>query len=214
METRARSVTRFDVGSSPPTRPPEGSIEGRFLRSAPGQDTHGSQRSLARYYPGAPPLTPPRRDRASDAVPSVERSGSEDRSRQTLSLADSFCEGRGFGSSRRHETSRRWPEAMPASLLSVRGNHAASTPAGAPHEQTPPASVQRQPLPHPHVAALACGFAVVWQPQVQLAPGQAAHWQLGVSIEFMAVPFWSFEPGGSVETHSVDARCRRIERNG
>jgi len=103
---------------------------------------------------------------------------------------------------------------MPACLLSVPGNHAAPTPAGAAHEQTPPASVQRQPPPHPHATTLACGLAVAWQPHVQVAPGQAAHWQLVVPIEFMAVPFWSFEPGGSVATHSVDARRRRIERNG
>jgi hypothetical protein len=97
----------------------------------------------------------------------------------------------------------------------LRADHATAPPADAPQLQTPPASVQRQWVPQAHAAALACGVAAAaWQPHVQPAPGQAAHWQGVLSIETMMLPFCGGEPGGSVATNSVDTKRRRIERNG
>jgi len=79
-----------------------------------------------------------------------------------------------------------------------------------------PAAAHWQSLPHRHGAPLACGIAgaAAWQPQVQPMPGQAVQRQRLVSWEFMAFPLLGVEPGGSVETHSVETRRRRIERNG
>ena len=101
---------------------------------------------------------------------------------------------------------------MPAFFLSPSCDHAFERPAA--QAQTPPASRQRQALPHAQAGASAGCGVVPWQPQVQPLPGQVVQPQRVVSMEFMAFLSDGVEPGGFVRNDSPEATRRGLERNG